>query len=238
MKHFTLSASILFVLLFTGISFAAEDKPVGPDKAEEKPEPAKEVAGESVTVNGLTIRFIAKKAEQVVYGRKMTLDTVVVELTNKSDKPILLPVPLNIKIKALGEDGKEIKVDFRRGRRNREPQPETKAEPADEKKPIDKTKAVTVIVIKPGQTFEFASQDIIMLGFRAKGKVKITAELIVEPSEESVLPGIKMWSGKASLREFEWEAKRPWGNRRPRDRKPKAEKPAEKPAEGKKAEEF
>jgi hypothetical protein len=235
MKTLTLSASIVFALLLTGISFAADDKPVGPDKAEEKPQPAKEVAGESITVNGLTIRLVAKKTEQEFYGRKMKLDTVVVELTNKSDKPILLSAPINIKIKALGEDGQEIQAGFRRNGRNPEPKEE---KPAPEKEPIDKTKAVTVTIIKPGQKFEFTSRDIMMLGFRASGKVKITAELIVEPSEESILPGLKMWSGKASIKEVEWEAKRPWGNRRPRNRKPKTEKPVEKPAEGQKAEEF
>ena len=151
-------------------------------------------------VKGLTAKLVDRKITRERRGRKFSYQALVFVVENVGDKPVLLPSPLEVKFKVKDAAGKP--VDLERDRRGGDRRGGEEA--AQEEKPVDKTMAVSVSVLKPGQKLEIQSRDLLRLMFRASGKVKVSAEAEVKENKEELLPGIKMWFGKLEASEVEW----------------------------------
>ncbi len=175
-------------------------------------------AGEDAKPKGLTAALAKKKVTRRFRGRERTIDALILTVKNEGAKTVLLPAPLAVKLHAKDAEGKAV--------------PERKDPRAGEKK-ADEKKGTNITVLKTGQSLEVNCRTW-TLTFPAKGKYTLWATVEAEPSEKEVLPGLKLWSGKLTSNEVEWEVTRVRGARRPRGgEKPK--KPAEPKKDPKKA---
>jgi hypothetical protein len=198
-------------------------------------EEAKAPAGdEAKTVNGLAAKLAKKQITRRWRGRERKMDVLVLELTNKGEKVIVLPSPLDVKLAAKDAKGKEVPA-------REDPRRRDEGEKKDEKK------AVTVTIMKPGQKTEITLRTW-TLNFPAQGKYTVWATVEVKPEEKELVAGLKLWSGKLKSNEVEWTVERvrnrnARGNRGRGNQRP-AQQPAQQPNKGtakdptKKVEEF
>ncbi len=196
-----LAAIAIVALCLGGVSRAAEatdpEKPKAPAAEEPKTKP------------DLTVKLAKRETKRRWRGRERTITVLSVEITNTTKKTLVLPYPLDVKLTAKDAAGKAV-PEREDPRRRGAPEKKAGEEKKEEEKPKrDPKKAVRLTVFKAGQTYKYDLRwEIYRLAFPEKGKYKVSAVLEVEPDEEEVLPGMKLWSGKVTSNKVEWEVTR------------------------------
>jgi hypothetical protein len=173
---------------------------------------------------GLKATLAKKKITRRFRGRERTFDTLILTVTNEGKKTAVMPYPLPIKLHAKDAEGKEVAP-------REDPRAGAKKNPK---------RATTFAVLKPGQSLSAdCRRGLYLLNFTAKGTYKVWAVVEAKPSDEEVLPGVKLWSGKLTSNEVEFTIERVRSSRgRPAQPKkePKKKEPKKEPA--KKTEDF
>ena len=160
-------------------------------------------AGAAEDEKGLTAKLVKKKITRSRGGREFSYDALVLEIKNEGEATVLLPSPPPVELFARDAEGNEVPP--------REPREEDEGED-DKKEGAEKDPGTTITILETGQTVEVTcrTRD---LDFPKEGKYTVWAVVKLEPADDEVLPGLKLWSGELKSNELEWDVQRLRGGR-------------------------